>query len=127
MIADLLGQRQWTEDGYEVSCKKLTITPTAAPVVRGGAAEGPAEIRFQVRWDYELVGEDRQMGGNYIRSFFASIEASKFWKNHGMEGRPIDSYSGDKPEWDPDIERVLIEETLIVCTRRLSMEVSNEL
>ena len=95
--------------GFEVSCTQLTIQPVAS---RG---EGPKKgdsvaVGFQGR--YKLVGVERDKAGDYIRDFFLTTEASKFWSGIGFVGKPELTYRGDTPDWKSPINRVAVEFTL---------------
>lgn len=121
-FADLLGQQQWTMDGFEVACTELSITPAEGPDSGGSSRRSRTKkkdeaLYFQFRWTYQLVGQQENFSGDYVRSFFESILASRFWSEHDMLGKPTDGFTGDEPEWNAAIERVVIEEDL-TFTRR---------
>lgn len=106
----------FTIPNFEVRCQELTINESAAlPGNRrgqGGAADNQ-QVAFSVNWRYKLLGKERQLAGDYINSFFATIKASKFWSEQGFVGRPEDSYPGDVPRENKDISRVIIEGDLV--------------
>lgn len=95
--------------GFEVSCTQLSIQPTGGRV--GGSRKGDSvAIGFQGR--YKLVGLERDKAGDYIRDFFLTTQASKFWSGMGFEGKPELTYRGDTPDWKSPISRVAVEFTL---------------
>lgn len=88
--------------GYTVRCLDLNIAP-------GTAKKGPdGGETYAFRGRYQLVGDDRLKTGVYVKSLFASISASAFWKQHGFTGKPEDSYFGDTPTPNPEINKVVI-------------------
>jgi hypothetical protein len=95
--------------GFEVSCTQLTIQP--APVRdKAGKKEDSVAVGFQGR--YKLVGLERDKAGDYVRDFFLTTEASKFWSGMGFVGKPELTYRGDTPDWKSPINRVAVEFTL---------------
>lgn len=100
----------FTIPNFEVRCQELTINESAAlPGNRRSAGADAAQVPFTVTWQYKLIGKERQLAGDYINSFFATIKASKFWTEQGFVGRPEDTYGGDTPRDNKDIGRVIIE------------------
>jgi hypothetical protein len=106
----------FTIPNFDVRCLDLTISEASAlpgnrrttgPQARSG--EGPVTVAFNVSWRYKLLGKERPLAGDYINSFFATIKASKFWTEQGFTGRPEDTYRGDVPRENKDINRVIIE------------------
>jgi hypothetical protein len=98
-FANLLAQHgdsRWTMEGYEVRCTGLTIAPAAATAARGAKAGGEA-VTYSFRGTFKIVGEKRDQAGDYARSFFQSVELSRFWREHGFVGRAEDPYRGDSP------------------------------
>jgi hypothetical protein len=78
-------------------------------------AQKVTEVSYSFRWKYQIVGEQQQRSGDYVKSFFESIERSPFWKGYGKDafiGKPIDPYLGDQPVWVPEIQRLVIEGSL---------------
>lgn len=104
----------FTVPNFDVRCQELTINESAAvPGNRRPAGPGgDATVSFTVNWRYKLLGKERQLAGDYIQSFFATIGSSKFWSEHGFVGKPIDSYRGDEPREKKAIGRVVIEGAL---------------
>jgi hypothetical protein len=106
-FATLLGGT-WTVPGFDVRCLDLSISESG-----GGTADrtgdGEAMVSYNVSWKYKLVGKERQQAGDYIQSFFSTIKASPFWNQQGFTGKPEDSYKGDQPKQNADIQRVVIE------------------
>ena len=106
-FANLLGGT-WTVPGFDVRCLDLSIAEGGGgPVDRTG--EGEAMVSYTVNWKYKLVGKERQQAGDYVQSFFATIKASPFWSQQGFVGKPEDTYRGDQPKQNSDIQRVVIE------------------
>ncbi|MDA3961860.1 MAG: hypothetical protein PF961_13810 [Planctomycetota bacterium] len=110
-FADMLGRDRWSTPGFQVSCTGLRISKTTAAATRGRSA-GEASIRFQFQWDMELVGAEFNLAGKYINGFFLDVKKTDFWFNNGFEGDPVAPYKGDRPEWQEDIERVVINHSL---------------
>jgi hypothetical protein len=97
---------QWSLPGYEVRCNNLSIAAAAAaPVAARGKAVGG--VTFSFRTQFRIVGEERDKAGDYLRSFFASVDRSRFWRDDGFLGRSEDTYKGDSPNWSSDTERVI--------------------
>lgn len=91
------GDNRWTMEGYEVRCTGLTITPAGAVVAARGAKTGGETVSFSFRGTFKIVGEQRDQAGDYARSFFQSVELSRFWRENGFVGRAEDPYRGDTP------------------------------
>ena len=91
------GDNRWTREGYEVRCLGLTIAPgaTAGPT-RGGAKAGES-VAFSFRASFKIVGDQRDQAGDYVQSFFRSVEMSRFWRENGFVGRAEDPFKGDTP------------------------------
>lgn len=109
-FANLLAQHgdsRWTMEGYEVRCTGLTIAPVAqAAAARGGAKAGGDAVTFSFRGSFKIVGEKRDQAGDYARSFFQSVELSRFWRENGFIGRAEDPYRGDSPREIANIGKV---------------------
>lgn len=104
----------FTIPNFDVRCQGLTISESAAvPGNRRGSAGAPGApettVAFKVTWDYKLLGKERPLAGDYMKSLFDTVKGSKFWSDHGFTGRPEDSYGGDTPKQNLDINRVVIE------------------
>lgn len=97
---------QWSMPGYEVRCNGLSINSAPAQAVSRDR-KAVAAVSFSFRAQFRIVGEERDKAGDYLRSFFASVDQSRFWKDDGFEGRSEDTYRGDNPTWSSDIERVV--------------------
>lgn len=106
----------FTIPNFDVRCQQITVSEAAAvpgnrrptgPAARGGAEV--TEVAFKINWRYKLLGKERPLAGDYMKSFFDTIKASKFWSEQGFTGRPEDSYKGDTPRTNLDINRVIIE------------------
>src|SRR3954471_16419673 len=73
----------YTIPNFDVRCQEITITESAGVPGnnrRGGAlGAGEAGIAFNVSWRYKLLGKERPLAGDYIKSFFDTIKGSKFW------------------------------------------------
>ena len=91
------GDNRWTMEGYEVRCTGLTIAPGGAAVAARGAKAGGDTVSFTFRGTFKLVGDQRDQAGDYARSFFQSVELSRFWRENGFVGRAEDPYRGDTP------------------------------
>lgn len=111
----------WTVPGFDVRVQELAINELggekrAGP---GGAAE---EVRFGFRWRYKIVGEQRDRSGDYVRSFFKTIESGRFWREQNFEGKPEDRYLGDKPIWNEKIAKVVVDGSLDWVRRKPVVE-----
>ena len=98
--------------GFDVCCTELTIQPVNIPREGGGAAKREESVAVGFRGRYKLLGLERDKAGDYVRDFFFSTEASKFWAQTGFMGKPEATYRGDTPDWKPGISRVSVEFTL---------------
>jgi hypothetical protein len=109
-FANLLAQQgdnRWTRDGYDVRCTSLTIaTVAAAGPVRGKSSAGES-VAFSFRANFKIVGEQRDQAGDYVQSFFQTVDLSHFWREHGFVGRSEDPFRGDAPKESSDINRVV--------------------
>jgi len=96
---------EWSQPGFKVSAGDLTISdiPTEK---RPGA---PDEVRASFRWRYKIVGDENFKSGDYINSFFKTIENGDFWARHGFISKPDDRYDGDRPRWNAAIKKVIVE------------------
>jgi hypothetical protein len=101
----------WTAQGFDVRCLDLTVNEGAAPGERRGAT-GPDTVNYQMVWRYKLLGKEVPLAGDYIKSFFETINASKFWSEQGFTDKPDKTYRGDQPRPNAKIGRVVIEGTL---------------
>ncbi len=106
----------FTIPNFDVRCLELTISEAAAVPgnrrttgAQARTGDAPVSVAYNVSWRYKLLGKERQLAGDYINSFFATVEASKFWKDHGFADRPEKTYRGDTPRENKDINRVIIE------------------
>lgn len=102
----------FTIPNFDVRCQSLSITESAAvPGNRRAGSPGAAEttVAFKVSWDYKLLGKERPLAGDYMKSLFDTVKGSKFWSEQGFTGRPEDTYPGDTPKMNTDINRVIIE------------------
>lgn len=100
------GENRWTREGYEVRCTGLTIAPIAATQARGKAAAGET-VSYSFRASFKIVGEQRDQAGDYVQSFFQSVDLSRFWREHGFVGHAEDPFRGDTPRMVADIGRVV--------------------
>ncbi len=98
--------------GFDVCCTELTIQPVAVPRAEGGASKREESVTVGFRGRYKLLGLERDKAGDYVRDFFLTTEASKFWAQTGFIGKTEATYRGDTPDWKPGIERVAVEFTL---------------
>jgi hypothetical protein len=62
-----------------------------------------------VSWHYKLMGDERQRGGDYINAFFNTIKSSPFWSEQSFVGKPEDTYGGDHPSWNTELQQLVIE------------------
>lgn len=105
----------FTIPNFDVRCQEITVTESSAVPGnnrRGGSGAADTSLAFNVSWKYKLLGKERPLAGDYIKSFFDTIKGSKFWSEQGFTGRPEDSYKGDQPRENKPIGRVIIEGTL---------------
>ena len=97
-------ENRWTRDGYEVRCTSLTIASASAAAVTRGS-KGPESVSFSFRANFKIVGEKRDQAGDYVQSFFQSVDLSRFWRDHGFVGRSEEPFKGDSPRMVADINR----------------------
>lgn len=96
---------EWTQPGFQVSSGDLTITDLPTEKRAGG----PNEARASFRWRYKIVGDVNTKSGDYINSFFKTMERSAFWSSQGFVGKPDALYDGDRPRWNEKIKKVIVE------------------
>ena len=101
----------FTVPGFDVRCQDLTISEAAAVpgARRPSGGKEAATVAFLVKWRYKLLGKERQLAGDYIKSFFETIKTNRFWTEHGFAGIPEQSYKGDTPRPNTKISMVVIE------------------
>ena len=96
---------EWSQPGFKVSAGDLTISDIPTEKRAGG----PEEVRASFRWRYKIVGDENQKSGDYINSFFKTIERGEFWAKQGFISKPDDRYDGDRPRWNATIKKVIVE------------------
>ncbi|HAT11791.1 MAG TPA: hypothetical protein DCS97_14640 [Planctomycetes bacterium] len=101
------GENRWTIEGYEVRCTSLAITPKAAPAAGRGARNAGESVAFSFRASFRIVGERRDQAGDYVRSFFQTVDLSRFWRDNGFTGRSEEPFKGDSPQFKENIGRVV--------------------
>lgn len=110
-FADLIGRDDWgdgRESAFRIGCLSLSVSQS-----RGGGGRGAAgQETARFTWNYQLVGDDFRYAGEYINRFFKTVEQSDFWKEHGFQDKPVDTYRGDTPQYIEDIAKVLIQGSL---------------
>lgn len=100
------GENRWTREGYDVRCTSLTIASAAAAAARGQKTAGET-VTYSFRASFKIVGEQRDQAGDYVQSFFQSVDLSPFWRDHGFIGHAEDPFRGDSPRNVDDIKRVV--------------------
>lgn len=93
-------------ESYQVCTQSLTVTERAVAKGRQGGAD---EVTYGFVWRYKILGLESQKSGTYINDFFAKMQQSQFWGEYGFQGKPEDRYWGDRPRFNDDIGRVVIE------------------
>lgn len=96
---------QWSVDGFRVSAQDLTFAELASDPKKSD------EVRCSYRWRYKLLG-DEDRSGDYINSFFNTIQRSRFWTEHGFVAKPDSGYIGDRPRWNTELQKVIVEGNL---------------
>jgi Tfp pilus assembly protein PilN len=82
---------------YTVRCTRIEIVP--------GGKSTPDTVSYNVNANLQVVGNEDDMAGDYIKSLFHAIGKSEFWK-HEFVGKPEDSYNSDLKHWEPQLKRV---------------------
>ncbi|MFW5830073.1 MAG: hypothetical protein ACOCXA_07405 [Planctomycetota bacterium] len=112
-FVSLLTSGSYSEPGFMVSISRLSISPGGGDVRRRGPsrskAAGPELQEVTWDWSFKIVGEQRDMAGNYIESFFQRVANSDFWTENAFTGDPTETYRGDVPTWNETIERVVVD------------------
>lgn len=97
---------QWSMPGYEVRCTGLSFSPIASSTsARDRNAATGVECAFRAQ--FRIAGEERDKAGDYLRSFFTSVDTCHFWRDNGFIGQSEENYKGDAPSWNADLERVI--------------------
>ncbi|MFM2090516.1 MAG: hypothetical protein RLZZ127_1005 [Planctomycetota bacterium] len=102
----------YTLNGFDVRISELAVTPVvAAAAARGAPAnrDKSEKIEFAMKLRFKLLGAQLNLSGNYIKSFFDTVERSAWWGEHGFVGKPETDYKGDDPRWNDKIQRVVID------------------
>lgn len=112
-FANLLSQKhdsRWSMEGYDVRCTSLTITAGAGVGAqrRGGGGAGDS-VSYDFRVSLKIYGDEADKAGDYVRSFFQSIDLSRFWRENGFVGMSEEPYKNDAPVWRDNISRVVID------------------
>lgn len=113
-FANLLSQKRdsrWSMEGYDVRCTSLTISAASGaqtPARRGGGGGGDT-VTFDFRVNLKIYGDEVDKAGDYIRSFFQSVDLSRFWRDNGFVGMSEEQYRADTPVWKEPIKRVVID------------------
>jgi len=94
------------QSGFEVCISDLSFREG---VGTSGRANEAQEIVFDFRIRYKIVGASLVESGQYVKSFYSTIEKSPFWINYGFQGKPEEGYTGDTPRWNSTIGRVMVE------------------
>ena len=106
-FAELFGRDSNWGEHFQVSCRSLRVQEGRQAGGRGRAAStGPVPWTFD--FTFELVGRQREKGGDYLKAFWQGISDSRFWQAHGFLGQPEDSYRGDHFQWNAGIERAVL-------------------
>ncbi len=96
----------------DVRALDLSVTETGSGSAGARAATKVDEVVYTYKWKSQILGPDQTRGGDYVKAFFYTVEQSDFWKGRnkdGFLGKPEDNYSGDKPEWQKGINRLMID------------------
>lgn len=101
------GENRWTREGYDVRCTSLTIAASSAAAAKGGQKQAGETITFSFRANFKIVGEQRDQAGDYVQSFFQTVDLSPFWREHGFLGHAEDPFRGDSPRYVDGINRVV--------------------
>lgn len=107
-------------EGFQVCVQSVVVADRGAqsgparpaPGARGPAGRGaaaPELVSYALTWRYKIIGNEFQLSGTYLNVLLSSLNDSVFWKEFGFVGKPEDKYFGDRPEWNSDIERVIVE------------------
>ncbi|MFM2090042.1 MAG: hypothetical protein RLZZ127_531 [Planctomycetota bacterium] len=103
----------YTLNGFDVCITDLSVAPLAAAVqARGPAAanrDKSERIEFAMKLRFKLIGAQFNLSGNYVKSFFDTVERSSWWRENGFVGKPEQDYKGDDPRWSDKIQRVVID------------------
>ncbi|MBA2522986.1 MAG: hypothetical protein H0V25_06595, partial [Solirubrobacterales bacterium] len=108
----------WTVPGFDVRVQSLEISELGG----GGRGATAADVRFGFRWRYKIIGNERDRSGDYVRSFFKTMETGRFWTEQNFEGKPEDRYLGDTPRWNEKIAKVMVEGSLDWVRRKPVVE-----
>jgi hypothetical protein len=112
--------------GVEVRALDLTIKDASSGTTENRGPSKTSEVIYAYKWKYQIVGPIADRGGDYVRAFFYTIENSPFWRGYNKDGfidKPETPYLGDHPEWVPDIQRSVIENS-IEWKRRKSVDLT---
>jgi hypothetical protein len=108
-FANLLAQtngNHWTlEDEYEVRCIGFSVSPAQSQSSRS-SRQGET-VSFAFRANFRITGKNRDKAGDYVRSFFRTVELSRFWKDNGFVGKAEDPFRGDSPRYNKDLGLVV--------------------
>ena len=93
-FCEMLGRNEknhWSEPGFMVSCSKVfRICPSrSASSARTKKKNKMQGQKFSLKWEFEIIGEEFIKAGDYVESFFADVETSRFWVEHGFVSKPI--------------------------------------
>lgn len=114
-FGDMLGRDRWSMGGFQVAATTLNISPASGGGGRSSRGRGKesADQQYSFRWNMELVGQDFDLAGNYLYTFFTDVKETDFWVRNGFLGDPVEPYTTDAPKYLDDIERVKVTHSLL--------------
>ena len=102
--------------GVEVRALDLSIKEATGGTTENRGPSKTSEVVYAYKWKYQIVGPIQDRSGDYVKAFFYTIENSPFWRGYsakdGFMDKPETPYLGDHPEWVPEIQRSVIENSI---------------
>lgn len=103
-------------DGYQVCVQSLAVTESKIQAPAGGRTSarnaGPSVVSYGLTWRYKIVGDEFQKSSSYFFALMKTLQDSVFWSEHGFQGKPELKYFGNKPRWNAELEKEIIENDL---------------
>lgn len=111
-------------EGYQVCVQNLAVTeskdqPAASRTSARDAA--PSVVTYGLTWRYKIVGDEFQKSSSYFFALMKTLQESPFWSEHGFQGKPELKYFGNKPRWNAELEKEIIENDLTWVRAKMAL------
>jgi len=111
-------------EGYQVCVQNLAVTESKDQPAAGRTSARNAEpsvVAYGLTWRYKIVGDEFQKSSSYFFALMKTLQDSAFWSEHGFQGKPELKYFGNKPRWNAELEKEIIENDLTWVRAKLAV------